>query len=64
MRTTLDIPEELIDEAMKISGAKTKSELIKQALTEQINRHKRMKLLSFKGKIDLDIDLDITRDRK
>ena len=64
MRTTLDLPEELLKEAMKISGAKTKSEVIKLALNEQINRHKRLKLLSFKGKIDLEIDLDTLRARE
>lgn len=63
MRTTLDLPEELINEAMKISGATTKSQLIKTALEEMIKREKRLKLLSFKGKIDLDIDLDISRNR-
>jgi len=63
MRTTLDIPENLISEAMKATGAKTKSELIKMALEEQILKAKRLKLLTYKGKVDLDIDLDITRDR-
>lgn len=63
MRTTLDIPEELIEEAMKLTGAKTKSQLIKDALEEQINRIKRKKLLAFKGKIDLGLDLDSLRGR-
>ncbi|WP_420575701.1 type II toxin-antitoxin system VapB family antitoxin [Ekhidna sp.] len=63
MRTTLDIPEELIKEAMKITGSKTKSALIKEALEAQIKRIKRKRLLSFKGKIDLDLDLDSLRNR-
>lgn len=63
MRTTLDIPEELIKEAMKMTGAKTKSQLIKDALENQIRQIKRQRLLTFKGKIDLDIDLDVTRNR-
>ncbi|MEQ8906153.1 type II toxin-antitoxin system VapB family antitoxin [Ekhidna sp.] len=63
MRTTLDLPEELIKEAMRMTGAKTKSALIKEALEAQINRIKRKRLLSFKGKIDLDIDLDSLRNR-
>lgn len=63
MRTTLDLPEELIKEAMKITGSKTKSALIKEALEAQIKRIKRKRLLSFKGKIDLDIDLDSLRNR-
>ena len=64
MRTTLDIPEDLINEAMKITGAKTKSQVIKEALEEQIRKVKRQRLLNFKGKLDLNIDLDVTRDRK
>jgi len=64
MRTTLEIPEELIEEAMKLTGAKTKSQLITDALKEKIERIKRQRLLTFKGKIDLDIDLDVLRDRK
>ncbi|MEX0905050.1 MAG: type II toxin-antitoxin system VapB family antitoxin [Balneolaceae bacterium] len=63
MRTTLDIPKKLIDEAMKETGAKTKSELIKNVLQAEIDRIKRKRLITLKGKIDLDIDLDTTRDR-
>ena len=63
MRTTLDIPANLIEEAMKVTGAKTKSQLIKMALEEQILKAKRQRLLTFKGVIDLDIDLDVSRDR-
>ena len=64
MRTTLEIPEELIEEAMKLTGAKTKSQLITDALKEKIEKIKRQRILTFKGKIDLDIDLDVLRDRK
>jgi len=64
MRTTLDLPDGLIDKAMKISGAKTKSQLVTEALEEMINRSQRLKLISFKGKIDLDIDLDQLRERE
>jgi len=63
MRTTLDLPNELIKAAMEISGAKTKSQVIKEALEDMIARNKRAKLLTFRGKIDLNIDLDTLRDR-
>lgn len=63
MRTTLDIPEELVKEAMQLTGAKTKSQLIKDALIAQIQKVKRQRLISFKGKIDLNIDLDSLRNR-
>jgi Arc/MetJ family transcription regulator len=64
MRTTLDLPNGLIDKAMKISGAKTKSLLVKEALEEMIRKRERVKLLTFKGKVDLNIDLDELRERK
>jgi Arc/MetJ family transcription regulator len=64
MRTTLDLPKDLLEEAMKLTGAKTKSQLIKDALEDQIKRIKRKRLISFKGSIDLDIDLDKLRNRK
>ncbi len=63
MRTTLDIPEELIEEAMELTGAKTKSQLIREALEEQILRVKRKRLITLKGTIDLDVDLDTLRGR-
>ncbi|MGM0744771.1 type II toxin-antitoxin system VapB family antitoxin [Rhodohalobacter sp.] len=63
VRTTLEIPKELIDEAMKATGAKTKSQLIKDALQAEIDRVKRKRLIAKKGTLDLDIDLDTLRDR-
>lgn len=63
MRTTLNIPEKLIDEAMEVTGAKTKSQLIKDALQAQIDQAKRKRLITRKGTIDLDIDLDSLRNR-
>lgn len=64
MRTTLDIPRELMDEAMKVTGATTKSQLIKQALQAEIDRTRRKRLIAKKGTLDLDIDLDTLRDRR
>lgn len=63
MRTTLDLPKELIDEAMTITKSKTKTELIKMALLNVINQEKRNGLINFHGMVDLDIDLDILRKR-
>lgn len=64
MKTTIDLPEELINEAMAISNSKSKIEAIKTALLEMIAKEKRLKLLNFKGKVDLDIDLEVLRSRK
>lgn len=63
MRTTLEIPENLILEIMKLTGAKTKNQAIKEALESQIKLIKRKRLISMKGTIDLEIDLDALRDR-
>jgi len=63
MRTTLDLPKDLIDQAMNITHAKTKTELIKMALENIINQEKRNKLLKYHGKINIDIDLNALRKR-
>jgi Arc/MetJ family transcription regulator len=64
MRTTLDIPESLILEVMEITNSKTKSDAVKMALESLIHLHKVKTLLSFKGKIDLDVDIDTLRGRQ
>ena len=63
MRTTLDLPENLLDEAMKATHIKTKTKVIVVALEELIRKSKISELKKFKGKVDLDIDLDTIRGR-
>ncbi len=63
MRTTLDLPESLISEAMKITHTETKTGVIVLALKELVRMKKISGLKKFKGKIDLDIDLDTIRGR-
>lgn len=63
MRTTIDIPEKLVNEAMLLTNIKTKTDVIKEALENLIQKEKIKKLKSFKGKINLDIDLNIMRKR-
>ncbi len=64
MRTTLDLPKNLIDEAMKATHISTKTQLIITALEDLIRKSKISGLKDFKGKVDLDIDMDALRDRK
>ena len=64
MRTTLDLPEHLIDEAMKLTKINTKTQLIITALEDMIRKAKLSELKKFKGKIDLDIDMDALRGRQ
>lgn len=63
MRTTLDLPEELLLEAMSVSHINTKTKVITLALQELIRKSELSELKKFKGKIDLDLDLDVIRDR-
>lgn len=63
MRTTLDLPENLLTEAMEITQTDTKTGVIVLALKELVRKSKLSGLKKFKGKIDLDIDLDIVRGR-
>ena len=63
MRTTLDLPEELVNEAMEITKCKTKTELIKIALKNIIVKEKVKGLKKYYGKVALDIDLDQVRER-
>jgi Arc/MetJ family transcription regulator len=63
MRITIEIPENLILEIMKLTGTKTKNQAIKEALESQIKLIKRKRLISMKGTVDLEIDLDTLRDR-
>ena len=63
MRTTLDLPESLLTEAMKVTHIQTKTKVIVTALEELIRKSKIKELKEFKGKVDLDIDLDNLRCR-
>jgi Arc/MetJ family transcription regulator len=63
MRTTLDLPEDLIQKAMSLVQIKTKTQVIILALQELIRKEELSELKKFKGKINLDIDLNQIRDR-
>jgi len=64
MRTTLDLPKDLIDEAMKATKINTKTQLIITALEELIRKSKISGLKEFKGKVDLNIDMNAVRGRR
>jgi Arc/MetJ family transcription regulator len=64
LRTTLDLPDDLVSEAMKATHIRTKTKVIITALEELIRRTKIAELKRFKGRVtDLEIDLDKLRDR-
>ena len=64
MRTTLNLPEELLTEAMRTTHIETKTKVIITALEELIRKYTISGIKKFKGKIDLDIDMDSVRSRE
>ena len=63
MRTTLDLSDTLLEEAMALTKITTKTEVITQALENLIQKEKVQQLKNYYGKIDLDIDLGTLRKR-
>ncbi len=63
MKISIDIPEDLMNEAMRVTQARTKTELVKSALYNSIQKNKIKSLKNYKGKVDLNIDLNSARDR-
>ena len=63
MRTTLDLPESLINEAMGITHSQTKTSLIISAIENLVRKSKLEGLKHFKGKVNIDIDLKSLRKR-
>jgi Arc/MetJ family transcription regulator len=63
MRTTLDLNEDLLKEAMKWTGKTTKTAAINEALKQVVQSRKRFRLIEMAGKMKLNVDLDITRKR-
>jgi hypothetical protein len=63
MRTTLDIPEPLIEEARTLLGSKSKSETVVLSLQELIRRKRIDELKSMMGNVKLEIDVPKSRRR-
>ena len=63
MRTTLELPDTLIEEAQALTMIPTKTEMVKFALESVIQREKIKGLTGYFGKLDLDIDIDKLRNR-
>jgi hypothetical protein len=63
MRTTLDIPEPLLEEARQLLGFKSKTDTVVVSLQELIRRKRIEELKSMMGSIKLEIDLPKSRRR-
>jgi Arc/MetJ family transcription regulator len=63
MRTTLDIPEPLIEEARRLLGFKSKTDTVVLSLQELVRRKRIEELKSLMGSVRLEIDLPASRRR-
>ena len=51
MRTNIVLDDKLLEEAMKLSNAKTKKDVVRLALQEYVENKKRMDIKDLKGMI-------------
>ena len=64
MRTTLDIPQSLIEEARQLLGFKSKTDTVVLSLRELVRRKRIEELKSLLGHVELDTDIDASRRRR
>lgn len=61
MRTNIEIDDDVIREAQRLIGARTKRETVDTALRELVARHRRIGVLDLRGKVRWEGDLEQTR---
>ena len=65
MKTTLNLPDDLLSQAMKTAKCKTKTAVIVRALEQLVRSEKLAALRASRGSVpDLKIDLDSLRTRQ
>ncbi len=63
MRTTLDLPAELLQEAQRLLGFKSKTDTVVLSLRELIRRKRIEELRELLGSVTLDVDTAASRRR-
>jgi Arc/MetJ family transcription regulator len=64
LRTNIVIDDNLMEQAMRVSGLSTKKEVVDRALSEFVQRHTRKDLLELRGKIQFADNYDYKAMRK
>ncbi len=64
MATNLAIDEQLLEEALRVGGHRTKKDTVNEALKEYIQRRKQARILELFGKVDFDPKYDYKRQRR
>jgi Arc/MetJ family transcription regulator len=63
MRTTLDLPEDLLQEAQRLLGFKSKTDVVVVSLRELVRRRRVEGLKELLGHVTLDVDVPRSRRR-
>lgn len=63
MATNLAIDNSLLNEALEISGLKTKKDTVNLALKEFVDKRKQLEIIGLFGKMDPDPDYDYKKGR-
>jgi Arc/MetJ family transcription regulator len=61
MRTNIEIDDELMREAKRLTGLTTKREAVDLALRELVARHRRLGILELRGRVHWEGDLETSR---
>jgi Uncharacterized protein conserved in bacteria (DUF2191). len=64
MATNLRIDDGLLNEALELSGSRTKREAVTATLEEFVARRKQLAVLKLKGKVDFDPSYDYKHQRR
>jgi Arc/MetJ family transcription regulator len=64
MATNLAIDDELLEEARRIGGHRTKEATVTEALNEYIARRRQRKIVGLFGQIDMDPEYDYEEQRR
>ena len=63
-KTALDIDDRLLNQGMKVFKCKSKRELVNLALTELLKAAKRKEILTLRGQVKWEADLDELRESR
>jgi Arc/MetJ family transcription regulator len=64
MATNLEIDNELIQEALKLGGHRTKRAVVEEALQEYVQRRKQLKITELFGTIEYEDDYNYKQQRQ
>lgn len=62
MRTTVDLPEALLDEVQRMTQATTRRDALVIALEDYLRRQRRLRVVAAAGTMEMDLDVRALRD--